>query len=193
MAPKRKLERKTGIHTLDDTPSKRAKTKQTPPKATGLHTLVGSDAKPRGQSTTAVPKKTLRTLADLGPSRHPARLSRGGRLHGADDEDDDDYVEDGATLDSEDENLIPGLSSDARGTKEPKDSHDAGEDQIDTEGLKLETRSQSKAAARHEKATRAKFIFLERLSRSTGKVVEKGAEADDNWTDGVDKERYAES
>ena len=58
--------------------------------------------------------------------------------------------------------------------------------------MRLQTRSQSQAAARHGEATRAKLMFLERLSRGSEKEVEEGLEADDRSIDGVDKERDAE-
>lgn len=58
--------------------------------------------------------------------------------------------------------------------------------------MKSETRSQSQAAVRHAEATRAKFMFLERLSKGTGKAAEEGVEAVDSGTGGVDKERDAQ-
>ena len=177
MAPKRKSERKTGIHTLDDTPpSKKAKTTQSTPKANGLHTLADSSAVPKAQPSKVASKKGVHTLANGNVSLGSAKPSRGGRSHSTDDEDDGDYVEDGATLQSDDDDLDAELSKDAPRAKGSNNIRDASENRIDTEGLKLETRSQSKAAIRHEEATRAKLMFLERLSRGTEKTRDNGDE-----------------
>jgi hypothetical protein len=193
MAPKRKLERKTGIHTLGGAPpSKKIKTTQTTPKATGVHTLAGSNAKSKAQPSKAAPKRGLHTLADASVGHEPTRPGRGERSFTADNENDGDYVEDGTTLDSDDDDLGPDVSNDAQGTKESNDVHDTREHQVNTEGLRLGTRSQSKAAVRHEEATRAKLMFLERLSRGTGRKVEKGVEADDGGADGVSKDLHVE-
>lgn len=191
MAPKRKPERKTGIHTLDDAPpSKKAKTTQTTPKASGLHTLAGSNAKSKAKPSKATPKKGVHTLANVNVSPGPTKPKSGGRFHSSDDEDDGDYIEDGTTLGSDDDDLRPELSNDAPGTTASNDTHNAR--QVVSEGLRLQTRSQSRAAVRHEEATRAKLMFLERLSRGTEKAVDKGVKADDRRTDEVDKERDTE-
>lgn len=193
MAPKRKLKRKTGIHTLSDTPpSKKAKTTRSTPKATGLHTLAGSDTKSKAYPSEAAPKKGLHTLANVSDGHNSTNTSRGRMSHSADDQDDGDYVEDGAPPDSDEDDLALGSSTDAYGTEELNNIHEARENQVDTETLRLETRSQSQAAVRHAEATRAKLMFLERLSKGTGKAAEKGVEAGDSGADGVDKERGAE-
>ena len=184
MAPKRKPERKTGVHTLDGAPpSKKVKTMQTTPKRIGVHTLAGSNAESKAQPSKVAPKRGLHTLADASFGHESARPSRGERSFTADDEYDGDHVEDGTTLDSDDDDLGPELSSEAQGTKESNDVHDAREHRINIEGFRLGTRSQSKAAVHHEEATRAKLMFLERLSRGTRKEEEKGVEADGGGTE----------
>ena len=97
MAPKRKLKRKTGIHTLSDTPpSKKAKTTRSTPKATGLHTLAGSDTKSKAYPSEAAPKKGLHTLANVSDGHNSTNTSRGRMSHSADDQDDgDDKEKDG--------------------------------------------------------------------------------------------------
>lgn len=193
MAPKRKPERKTGIHTLDDTPpSKKAKTTQTTPKATGLHTFAGSNAKPKANPSNGIPKKGVHTLANVNVdvSLGSTKPKRGGRSQSSDIEDGGEYVEDGTTLGSDDDDLRPELSRNAPGTIASNDTQNAH--QGDSEGVRLQTRSQSQAATRHGEATRAKLMILKRLSRGTEKAVEKGLEADDRSIDGVDKERDAE-
>lgn len=191
MAPKRKPERKTGIHTLDDTrPSKKVKTTQTTPKATGLQTLAGSNAKSKAKPSNVTPKKGVHTLANVNVSPGSTKPKRGGRSHSSDDEDDGDYVEDGTTLGSDDDDLRPESSNDASGTITSNETHNAH--QVDSKGLRLQTGSQSKAESRHEEATRAKLMFLQRLSRGKDKAVEKVVEAGGSGTDGVDKERDAE-
>lgn len=133
MAPKRKPERETAIHTLNgNPPNTKAKTKEKTPKATGEHTLAGSNAKSGAQPSKAAPKKEVHTLANASVRRDSTRLSRGGRSHSADEEDDGDYVEDGTTLDSDDDDLGPELSDDAEGSKESNGSHDAREHQVNT-------------------------------------------------------------
>lgn len=193
MAPKRKAERKTGIHTLGDTPpSKKTKTTRTAPKANGLHTLTGSQTKSEARSSKAAPKQGLHTLADVSFGNKSTNSSCSGTSHIAEDEHDGDYVEDGATLDSDEDDLALGSSTDAHGTKGSNEIHEARERQVDTEGLKLGTRSQSHAAICHEEATRAKLMFLERLSRDTDKAVGKCVEAADSGTGGADGERGTE-
>lgn len=80
MAPKRKLERKTGVHTLGDTPpSKKTKTTRTTPKATGLHSLAGSETKSKAWSRKPAPKKGSHTLANVSVghnSRVPVAVGR---------------------------------------------------------------------------------------------------------------------
>jgi hypothetical protein len=192
MAPKRKPERKTGIHTLDGTPpSKKTKTTQMTPKATGLHTLAGSDTNSRAQPSRVSSKKGLHTLADVSGGHKSTKSSRGGRSLATDDEDDGDYVEDKATLESDDDDLVPGASNDAPGTEASNDIPSPREHQTDTEGLRLGTRSQSKEVIRHREATRAKLMFLERLSRGTHKAAENAIDADDSEVGAVDKERDA--
>lgn len=193
MAPKRKAERKTGIDTLDGTPpNEKSKTTQATLKATGLHTLAGSNTRSKAQSSKAAQKKGLHTLSDLSVPRNSTNSGHGGRSHTADDEHDGDYVEDGASLGSDDEDLVPALSHDAHGTEGLNKIYDACEHQVDTEDLRLGTRSQSKAAVRHEEATRAMLMFLEQLSRGTDKAAGKVVEAEDSAKDRVGKELAAE-
>lgn len=192
MAPKRKPERKTGIHTLNEAPpSKKTKTSQTIPKATGLHTLEGLEAKPKVQPSKVSSKKGLHTLANVSVGHNFAKHKRGGRSFATDDEDDGDYVEDEATLDSDDDDLGPGEPNDAPGTKESNDVHGAREHETDTEGLRLGTRSQTKEVIRHREATRAKLMFLEQLSKRTDTATEKAIDTDDSGVGAVDKERDA--
>jgi hypothetical protein len=192
MAPKRKPEHKTGVYTLDGTPlSKKAKTTQATPKATGLHTFAGSDAKPKAQPSKVSSKKGLHALVNVSGSRDSTKRSLGGRSLTVDEEDDGEYVEDGATLESDDDDLCLGVSNDAPGIKESNDVHSAREHQIDTEGLRLGTRSHSKEVTRHREATRAKLMFLERLSQGTDKAAEKAIDADDSEVGAADKEHDA--
>lgn len=194
MAPKRKPERKAGIHTLDGTPpSKKAKTAQATPKATGVHTLADSNTQSKATPSNVVSKKELHALANVRGDHDSPTLNRGEKsLAAHNDEDDGDYVEDGATLDPDDGGLGHGLSNDAQVRKELNNIHDARDHQVDAEGLRLTTRSQSKAAIRHKDATRAKLTFLARLSRGTEKTAGKVVEAEDSGTDGMGKEPGAE-
>ncbi|GAB7332041.1 hypothetical protein MBLNU13_g03936t1 [Cladosporium sp. NU13] len=98
MAPKRKPERKTGIHILDDTPP-------------------SSNAEFQAQPSKAAPKTRLHTLANASRGRNNTGYSRSGRSVTA-DEDDSDYVEYGATLGSDNDGPAPELSNDAPGTIE---------------------------------------------------------------------------
>lgn len=192
MAPKRKPERKTGIHTVDEAPlSKKTKTSQKKPKATGLHNLADSEAKPKVQPSRVSSKKGMHTLANVSGGYNSTKSSRDGRSLATADEDDSDYVEDGATLESDDDDLGPGVSNAAPDTKKSSDVHGAREHRTNTEGSRLETRSHSKELIRHREATRAKSMFLERLSKGTDKVAEKAIDADDGEVVAVDKERSA--
>lgn len=154
------------------------------------YTLAGSNAESKAKPSKVTPNKGVYTLANVNVSPGSTKHKRGGRRRSSDDEDDGDYVENGTTLGSDDELLRPQMSKDAPGTIASNDTHNAH--QVYLEGLRLQTRSQSQAAVRHEEATRAKLMFLERLSRGTKKAVEKGVEADDKRIDGMDKERDAE-
>jgi hypothetical protein len=190
IALERNLERKTGIHTIDETPpSKKTKTTQMTPQATGLHTLASSDTNPRAQPSKVSSKKGLHTLADVSDGHNSTRRSLGGSSLATNDEDDGDYVEDGAKLESDDDDLVPGVSNGAPGTKESNDVHSPREHQIGTEGLRLGTKSQSKEVIRHREATRAKLMFLERLSQGTDKAVGKAIDAGDGGNGAADEER----
>lgn len=131
-------------------------------------------------------------MADASVGHESTRPGRGERSFTADDDNDGDYVEDGNTLDSDDDDLGPELSNNVQGTKKSNDVHDAREHQVDTKGLRFGTRSQSKAAVRHEEAIRAKLMFLERLPRGPGKAAEEGVKADGGGFDGVGKDLDAE-
>jgi hypothetical protein len=146
-------------------------------------------AKSRAQSGSVTPEKTLYTLADTSHGRNPARLTR-GRSYITDDNDDgndEDYIEDEVTLDCDDEALAPDLSNDACGSRESSHTQDTSEHQT-TAVESIGTRSQSQAATRHEEATRAKLLFLERLSHGAAKTAEEVGRAGDAGPGGAGKE-----
>ena len=142
-------------------------------------------------SNKATPKKGVHTLASVSVGHDSTVSSRGGTSRSVDDEDDGDYVEDGATPESDDDDdhsLGAELLNDALIVDQSNDIHDARENQVDAEGSRLGTRSQSEAAIRHEEATRAKLMFLERLSRGKDKTADKGVEVGGNGTAAVDRD-----
>ena len=188
MAPKRKPERKTGIHYLNGPPNKKAKTTQTAPRVTGLHTLAGN-AESRAQSRKATPENKVHTWVNVSLDRSSTKSSNVKRFYNTDHDvnDDHDYVENGSTSD-DDGNLCPGSLSGVRVTSDGSQTRDAGEHQTTVVDRATGTRSQTKAAIRHEEATRAKFMFLDRLSRSTEQTLQQDEEAGDNGADEVGKE-----
>lgn len=169
MAPKRKAERKTGIHTLEGAQSKKSKTTPTTPRAAGLHNLTSSDAKSRAQSSKVSSRKKTHTLADMS-------MGRGGtRRRMSRNDEDEEYVEEGFTLDCDQEGRddgddIPDLSRDAKALADDAGDgsrvNDTSGNQTNTTDQTLGIRSQRKAAVRHEEATRAKSMFLDRLSHA---------------------------
>ena len=72
------------------------------------------------------PKQGVHTLADESVGLGSRKHNREGTPLTAVGEDDSDYVEDGATLESDNDDLALELSNDAPGTIASSDAHNAG-------------------------------------------------------------------